>query len=117
MPALSFLDGSGGLAYTMFSAVEETRVELFADVAGRRLPVAPTWAASQIPGSAGLFLAGAERFRVGPVTREWRRQLDPLARRVCAMGPYDAVEVTLFVRTVGAVGEGTRYVGRARCRP
>lgn len=100
LPGLSWLDGSGRLAYTMFSELEETRVDIVGvDAAGRETRVAPTWVASLTKGGGGIFLAGAERFRAGPRAREPRRHLDAIARRVCALGDHARVTVTLWTRT------------------
>ncbi len=99
LPALSWLDGSGRLAYTMFSELEETRVDIVGfDASGRETRIAPTWVASQLKGGAGVFLAGAEHWRTGPVAREPLRQLGAIARRVCALGGHARVRVTVWTR-------------------
>lgn len=85
IPALSWLDGSGQLAWTMFSRTGQYRLMLTAD--GK--PVNPSeLAAAAAPGPTSRALSGADHFRHHDV---WRatlsRHLDDVAQLVCRLRP------------------------------
>lgn len=111
VPAASYADGSGRLAYTMFAEVAEYRVEITAD----DRPIGATFLAARTGGTAGIFLAGAEHWKGGARHRTPRGQLDALAAFACttpeAAGAHQ-VTVTLVER---AEGHETRWQGDATC--
>ena len=111
LPGLSWLDGSGTFAWTMFSATREFRIELVAiDPAGRVQPRNPTaLAAHAAPGVASL-LAGSDHWRPGASMGMLRAHLDDLALHACREEPAATVIVTLHERSRGAELATTRRV-------
>ena len=81
LPALSWLDGSGQLAWTMFSRTGQYRLVISAD----GTQINPTeLAATAVPGPTADALAGADRFIHQDVMRAtMRRHLDEVARLAC----------------------------------
>jgi hypothetical protein len=115
VPLASYAGGTGGLAYTMFADVQEYRVEVVViDDRGERAPVGASQLAVQAQGTIGNFLAGAERFRMGPAHRAPRRHLDDLAARACETLHASAVEITLVERDDAASPERS-YRGAHTC--
>ena len=101
LPGASYLDGSGRLAYTMFTEVDEYRVEIVVTTTtGSEVFVAPTSLAPYAGSSAGVFLGGAERFKPGPVHRTPRQMLAPIATLACAhsAAPAKRARVTMIRR-------------------
>ncbi len=96
IPALSWLDGSGQLAWTMFSRTGHYRLVLTAD--GKQ--VNPTeLAADAAPGATSMALAGADHFRHQDVWRATlRRHLDDVAHLVCRLYPGARVVARLDER-------------------
>lgn len=96
IPALSWLDGSGQLAWTMFSRTGQYRLELTAD--GK--PVNPSeLAAAAAPGPTSIALSGADHFRHHDVWRATlHRHLDDVARLVCRVRPGAVVVARLDER-------------------
>jgi hypothetical protein len=85
LPGASYIDGSGRLAYTMFAEVDEYKVEItITTTAGNDVAVPATSLAPYAGSSAGVFLAGAERFKPGPVHRTPREMLGSIAALACA---------------------------------
>jgi hypothetical protein len=103
IPALSWLDGSGQLAWTMFSRTGHYRLVLTAD--GK--PVNPTeLAAAAAPGPTSMALAGADHFRHQDVWRATlHRHLDEVAHLVCRLRPGARVVARLDerIRTTAAI--------------
>ena len=91
IPALSWLDGSGQLAWTMFSRTGQYRLVLTAD--GK--PVNPSeLAAAAAPGPTSRALSGADHFRHHDVWRATlHRHLDDVAQLVCRLRPRAGVVV------------------------
>jgi hypothetical protein len=85
LPLVSWLDGSGQLAWTMFSRTGRYRLQLVAD--GRVLN--PTEiAAAAGPGPTSWALAGADHFQHQDVTRATlRRHLSDVALLACRLRP------------------------------
>lgn len=96
IPLASWLDGSGQLAWTMFSRTGQYRVELFAN--GR--PINPTaLAAAAAPGPTSRALAGADHFRHHDVVRATlRRHLADVARLACRLSPESTITARLDER-------------------
>lgn len=96
LPALSWLDGSGQLAWTMFSRTGHYRLALTAD--GR--PVNPTQvAAAAAPGPTSAALSGADHFRHQDVWRATlHRHLRDVAQLVCRLHPGARVVARLDER-------------------
>ena len=85
LPLVSWLDGSGQLAWTMFSRTGQYRLELRAD--GTSLN--PTeLAAAAAPGPTSIALSGADHFRHHDVVRATlRRHLADVAHLACRLRP------------------------------
>ncbi|MBX3157662.1 MAG: hypothetical protein KF773_16945 [Deltaproteobacteria bacterium] len=96
IPLGSWLDGSGQLAWTMFSRTGQYRVELVAE--GRALnPTAV--AAVAAPGPTSAALAGADHFRHHDVWRATlRRHLGEVARLACKLAPGARITARLHER-------------------
>jgi hypothetical protein len=93
LPLGSWLDGSGQLAWTMFSRTGQYRLAITAD--GHA--VNPTeLAAAAAPSRTANALAGADHFRHHDVVRAtMRRHLDDVARLTCRLRPGASVTVRL----------------------
>lgn len=115
LPAASYIDGSGRLAYTMFAEAGEYRVEIHvAHQDGSATEIPATFLAARAKGTAGVFLAGAERFKTGAVHRTPRGQLDALAAFACTP---DATSVTItLVERARPDAPETRWSGEHACR-
>jgi hypothetical protein len=99
VPAASWLDGSGRLAFSMFADMHQFRVELRAREDGGERPLSPTRLANAAGGTAGLFLIGGESWRYGPKVRTARWLLGDLAAFACREdGRAHAITITLFER-------------------
>jgi hypothetical protein len=96
LPLLSWLDGSGQLAWTMFSRTGQFRLVIIAD--GKQIN--PTEiAAAAMPGPTGVALAGADRMKHHDVLRATaRRHLGDIARLACRVHPSEQIVVTLEER-------------------
>jgi hypothetical protein len=83
LPLASWLDGSGQLAWTMFSRTGRYRLVLTADGA----PMNPTEvAAAAAPGPTSAALAGADQFKHHDVARATlRRHLDDVVELACRL--------------------------------
>ena len=103
LPLASWLDGSGQLAWTMFSRTGQYRLELRAD----GVPVNPSeLAAASAPGGTSIALSGADHFRQHDVARATlRRHLADVARLACRLRPGATLTARLEerVRTTAAV--------------
>jgi hypothetical protein len=96
LPLASWLDGSGQLAWTMFSRTGRYRLELISD--GK--PVNPTeLAAFAAPGPTSSALAGADHFRHHDVARATlRRHLRDIAGLACKTRPGTTITARLHER-------------------
>jgi hypothetical protein len=118
IPAWSWLDGSGWLAWTMFSHSATYRVRVTAvRTDGVKLFLAPTALGARATRSLGTFLAGSERWRHAPVGSTVRRHLPEIAILGCGVAPGSrTVEVQLEERrTLDAPVTATR--ARVDCTP
>ena len=115
LPGGSWLDGSGWLAWTMYSKSETYRVRVVArDTAGRRRQIAPTELGVHGSRDLAIYLSGSERWRHAPAGNALRRHLPDLARLGCTLGGAASIEVTLeHRRTLDAPVE--THVARAEC--
>jgi hypothetical protein len=96
LPTLSWLDGSGQLAWTMFSRTGRYRLQLWAD----GVPINPTQvAANAAPGPTSVALSGADHFRHHDVSRATvRRNLAEVAALVCRLRPGATITARLEER-------------------
>ncbi len=96
IPGLSWRDGTGWLAWTMFSKSETFRLEISAqDADGARRYVAPTAVAQQMRGALRTMLAGAESWRHGPFGSALAGQLYGIAGVACRVSGAREVRVVL----------------------
>jgi len=93
LPLVSWLDGSGQLAWTMFSRTGRYRVELIAD----GVQLNPTEVAAFVaPGPTSSVLAGADHFKHHDVARATlRRQLEEVAILACKVRPGATITARL----------------------
>jgi hypothetical protein len=96
LPLASWFDGSGQLAWTMFSRTGQFRLVIVAD--GKQIN--PTEiAAAAMPGSTAVALAGADRMKHHDVLRATaRRHLDDIAQLACRMKHATTVNIRLEER-------------------
>jgi len=96
LPLVSWCDGSGQLAWTMFTRTGQFRLTLFAD--GKQInPTAV--AARAMPGPTGVALAGADGMKHHDVMRAtMRRHLEDVARLACRLRPTREVVARLEER-------------------
>jgi hypothetical protein len=88
VPAYSWLDGSGWLAWTMFAKSATYRLKLrVTDTAGNVHAVNPTELARFASGDTASYLAGADHFRHAPVGPALRRNQVGLALLACRTVP------------------------------
>ncbi len=114
LPAASWLDGTGSLAWTMFSGSRSYRLEIVAVAAdGSRHALAPTALARYAGTEERPLFAAADTWRMMSY-RGIRLRLAEVAALACKLGPAEEVEVTLFTRASLDAPEVTR-VERARC--
>ena len=96
IPALSWLDGSGQLAWTMFSRTGQYRLTLTAD--GKAVNPSEL-AAAAAPGPTSIALSGADHFRHHDVWRATlHRHLGDVAELVCRLRPHAVVVARLDER-------------------
>jgi len=100
LPAASWLDGSGQLAWTMFSRTGSFRLHVVAvDGAGRRRVIGPSDLAARASSLGRMRLAGSDHWRFHEVTRvTLRRHVTDLAQLACDVTKARSVELTLHDR-------------------
>jgi hypothetical protein len=90
-PAWSWRDGSGWLAWTMFSKSQTYRLSVnVSDDSGVVHVLNPSELARFTSGDVAVYLSGAERFRHAPVGSAFRRNLPALAALACRCSPHAA---------------------------
>lgn len=96
IPLLSWTDGSGQLAWTMFSRTGQYRLVLTAD--GK--PVNPSeLAGAAAPGPTAVALSGSDHFRHHDVMRATlARHLEDVARLACSIRPATTILARLEQR-------------------
>jgi hypothetical protein len=95
LPGLSWLDGWGSLAWTMFASSASFRLHVTTVTAQRRAEFNPTALARYAVPSAGVVLAGSDHFRHAASARLLRASLPELAQLTCRVSRADEVSVTL----------------------
>jgi hypothetical protein len=116
LPAGSWVEGSGKLAWTMYSRLGEFRIDLVAfDADGRAHLRNPTVLAGGATLGAASLLAGSDHWRPGPSVAALRGHLDDLAAYACHELGAVSVEITLHERSSGRSERATK--SRRRCSP
>src|SRR5689334_970664 len=91
VPGLSWLDGTGSLAWTMYSGSGSYRLRIVAlDADGSRRIVAPTELAARAGHEMIPYLTGAEHWRVAPASA-LRRHLADVAPLACRLHKAGAI--------------------------
>jgi hypothetical protein len=99
LPAASWIDGSGSLAWTMFSKSETYRLHLdVTDPTGQHRVVNPTELGRFASVDLATFLSGSESWRHGPVSAGLARSLGGLAEIACRL-PDRPLAVSLRLET------------------
>jgi hypothetical protein len=116
IPAASWLDGSGFLAWTMFSGNRSYRLEIAAVAAdGSRRALAPTELARYVGIEEAPYFVSADVWRMIPY-RGLSLRLAEAGRLACRLRPTPEVEITLFTRRTLDAPVVAR-VERVRCEP
>lgn len=99
LPAGSLVQGSGMLAWTMYSHAGEFRIDLVAFDSGGRAHIrnATVLADGATLGAAAL-LAGSDHWRQGPSVAALRWHLDDLAAYACRELGAASIEISLYER-------------------
>ena len=118
IPGASWLDGSGAMAWTMFSKSETYRVQVnIVDTAGQRHNINPTELAQISSRDLATWLSGAESWRRGPIGRGLTGNLAGLTRVACEV-PEHPVDVQVIVETRSNLDAPIRDARLARhCAP
>lgn len=115
LPALSWLDGSGSLAWTMFASTASFRLEIETTKDARRAAFNPSSLAAHAVPSAAVVLAGSDHWRHAGSARLLLPSLPELAQLSCRVSGADEVAVALkWRRREDAALE--RAVAKASCR-
>lgn len=116
VPAWSWLDGSGSLAWTMYAHSSSFRLRILAiDEHGRRRSIAPSSLAARAEQDVATALAGAEAFRHARQGQQLRRYLPHLAELACSVSRAARVELTLEDRP-NLDAPTVKSAERRRCR-
>ncbi|MFT3769098.1 MAG: hypothetical protein QM820_26965 [Minicystis sp.] len=98
LPAASWLDGTGFLAWTMYSGSASYRLEIVAISAdGLRYPLAPTALARYVGRDEAPAFVAADTWRMMS-SRGLRLRLEEAGALACRLRPARQVEITLFTR-------------------
>jgi hypothetical protein len=98
IPAASWLQGSGALAYRMYARGTSYRLRVTAwDADGHRRPIAPTALAREARGAARQYLAGSDHWLNLPRGPFLVDYLDELARLACATARVRMQRVTVEI--------------------
>lgn len=88
IPAYSWRDGSGWLAWTMFSKSQTYRLAVtVTNTDGVVHLINPSELTRLTGDDLGIYLSGAEHYRHAPVGAAFRRELPMLARLACQLVP------------------------------
>jgi len=88
LPAYSWHDGSGWLAWTMFSRSQTYRMRVFVtDAEGLAHVVNPTQLATFADGETATYLSGTDHWRHAPVGEAFRANQASLAVLACRCVP------------------------------
>jgi hypothetical protein len=110
LPAYSWHDGSGWLAWRMFSKSETYRLTVrVTDAGGGVHLVNPLELARFTTAETAPFLSGAEHFRHAPAGAKLRESLIPLGALACRCVPHATRSTILFEfrRDLDAATEST----------
>jgi hypothetical protein len=118
VPAASWLDGSGSLAWTMFSKSETYRLDVqVINDDGRRRIVNPTELAAFVSADLASILSGAESWRHAPVGGGLQRSIPGLARLACRLSPSAARTSVKLERRVHLDAPVETTEARMTCSP
>ena len=96
VPAWSWLDGTGSLAWTMYAHSSSFRLRIVAiDEHERRRSIAPSSLAARAEQDLATTLGGAEAFRHARQGRQLRDYLPRIAELACRVSGAERVELTL----------------------
>lgn len=114
IPGVSWLDGSGSLAWTMYAGSASYRLRMAGyDEHARLRWISPTAMAARSAPDLQTVLSGAEGFRHGPQGITLRSRLPKLAALACEFSRARRVELTLDERrNLDAPLRTTRVVRR-----
>jgi hypothetical protein len=99
VPAWSWVDGSGSLAWTMYAHSSSFRLRIQAlDGQGRARSMAPSALGAVAEGDLRTALSGAEGFRHARQGRQLRRYLPRVAELACELSHAVKVTLTLEVK-------------------
>src|SRR5262245_30886527 len=99
IPAWSWLEGSGWLAWTMYSKSATYRVQIAVyDANGKSTWMSPTELGAHASRDLLIYLSGSERWRQAPVGATLRRHLSELTALACRVKQPKRVEITLEER-------------------
>jgi hypothetical protein len=99
IPGASWLQGSGWLAWVMYSKSAMYRLSIVATEAnGDRRRIAPMELGVHARQYAARFLSGSERFRHAPVGSTIRAHLSEFAELACSVTRARSVDLTLEER-------------------
>lgn len=97
-PAASWLDGTGFLAWTMYSGSASYRLEIVAVSAdGSRHPLAPTELVRHVGRDEAPAFSAADTWRMMS-SRGLRLRLEEAGALACRLRPAHHVEIELFTR-------------------
>jgi hypothetical protein len=114
VPGASWLNGSGFLAWTMFSGSRSYRLEIAALSAdGSRYALAPSALGRYVGIEEAPYLIASDTWRMMPCRGLYYR-LTEVGRLACRLRPAEEVEITLLTRrTLDAPAESR--IERVRC--
>jgi hypothetical protein len=96
LPAWSWLDGSGSLAWSMYAHSSSFRLRIVSfDRTGKQRSVAPSALAAHAEQDLTTALGGAEAFRHARQGRLLQRHLPELAQLACEVSGAERVVLTL----------------------
>jgi hypothetical protein len=97
LPAASWIDGSGWLAWTMYSRSGSYRLMVYGRRTGsnERVFVAPTEMALHASGTVRTALAGADHWRFSPFGLTLRTYLASIGQLACETADFSRVDLVL----------------------
>ena len=96
LPAASWMDGSGWLAWTMYSRSGSYRLTVYGrKVDGDRIPIAPTAMAERASGTIRIALGGADHWRFSPFGPTLRIYLASIGELACGLEAVPMVDLVL----------------------
>ena len=97
VPAASWLDGSGWLAWTMYSRSGSYRLTVYGRErsSGSRIPIAPTAMSVRASGLIRTALGGADHWRFSPFGSTLRGYLASLGQLACEVEDVARVDLLL----------------------